>query len=65
MAAWSQARLIKYLDGKLELLGGSKEDRLAAHEWISLFRHEAVHNFQLTVQKIGVLYTRKVSRLCV
>ena len=42
MAAWSQARLIKYLDGKLELLGGSKEDRLAAHEWISLFWHEAV-----------------------
>jgi hypothetical protein len=26
----------------LELKGGSKEDRLAAYEWISLFWHEAV-----------------------
>jgi hypothetical protein len=34
--------LIKYLDGKTELRGGSKEDRLAAQEWISLFWHEAV-----------------------
>jgi len=30
------------MDGKVELKGGSKEDRLAAHEWISLFWHEAV-----------------------
>ena len=42
IATWGQARLIKYLDGKVELKGGSKEDRLAAHEWISLFWHEAV-----------------------
>ena len=42
VAAWGQAHLIKYLDGNLELKGGSKEDRLAAHEWISLFWHEAV-----------------------
>jgi hypothetical protein len=42
VAAWGEARLIKYLDGKVELKGGSKEDRLAAHEWISLFWHEAV-----------------------
>ena len=42
VAAWGQAQLIKYLDGKLELKGGSKEIRLAAHEWISLFWHEAV-----------------------
>jgi hypothetical protein len=31
-----------YLDEKTELRGGSKEDRLAAQEWISLFWHEAV-----------------------
>ena len=31
-----------YLDGNVELKGGSKEDRLAAREWISLFWHEAV-----------------------
>ena len=42
VAAWGKARLIKYLDGKTELRGGSKEDRLAAQEWISLFWHEAV-----------------------
>jgi hypothetical protein len=32
----------QYPEGKLELKGGSKEDRLAAHEWISMFCHEAV-----------------------
>jgi hypothetical protein len=42
IASWGEARLIKYLDGKVVLKGGSKEDRLAAHEWISLFWHEAV-----------------------
>jgi hypothetical protein len=42
VARWGQAELIKYLDGKSELRGGSREDRLAAHEWISLFWHEAV-----------------------
>jgi hypothetical protein len=42
VASWGQARLVKYLDGKVELKGGSKEDRLAAHEWIFLFWHEAV-----------------------
>ena len=42
IASWGEARLMRYLDGKLVLKGGSKEDRLAAHEWISLFWHEAV-----------------------
>ena len=42
IASWGEARLIKYLDRKLVLKGGSKEDRQAAHEWISLFLHEAV-----------------------
>ena len=42
VAGWGEARLIKYLDGRVELKGGSKEDRLAAHKWISLFWHEAV-----------------------
>ena len=42
IASWDQAQLIKYLDGKTELRSGSKEDRLAAREWISLFWHEAV-----------------------
>lgn len=42
VAAWGQAQLIKYLDGKTELRGGSKEDLAAAKEWVSLFCHEAV-----------------------
>ena len=42
MASWGEARLIKYLDGKLVLKGGSKDDRIAAREWISLFWHKAV-----------------------
>jgi hypothetical protein len=42
IASWGEARLIKYLDGKVELKGGTKEDRLAAQEWMSLFWHEAV-----------------------
>jgi hypothetical protein len=34
--------LINYLEGKLELKGGSKEDRIAAREWISMFLNDAV-----------------------
>ena len=34
--------MIKYLDGKVELRGGSDQDRAAAQEWMSLFWHEAV-----------------------
>ena len=41
-ASWGEARLIKYLDGKLVLKGGSKEDRMAAREWISMFLNDAV-----------------------
>ncbi len=42
IASFGQARLVKYLDGKYELRDGSKEDRLAAREWISLFCHYVV-----------------------
>jgi len=42
IATFGGARLIKYLDGKIELHGGSAEDRRAAREWCSLFMHEAV-----------------------
>jgi hypothetical protein len=42
VAAWGEAQLIKYLDGKVELKGGSNGDRIEAREWISLFWHEAV-----------------------
>jgi hypothetical protein len=42
IAAFGQAQVVRYLDGKCELRRGSKEDRLAAKEWISLFWHEVV-----------------------
>jgi hypothetical protein len=42
IALFGQARLVKFLNGKYELRGGSKEDRLAAHEWISMFCHDVV-----------------------
>jgi hypothetical protein len=46
MASWGEALLIKYLDGNLVLKGGLKEDRQAAHEWISMFLNgEAVRVF--------------------
>jgi len=42
IAVWGEAKLIKHWDGKLELEGGSKEERWEAREWLSLFWHEAV-----------------------
>lgn len=42
VATWGQAKLVRFLDGKLELKGGSKAERGEAREWISLFWHEAV-----------------------
>jgi hypothetical protein len=42
MASWGEARLIKYLDDRLVLKGGSHEDRIAAREWISMFLNDAV-----------------------
>jgi len=42
VAGFGDAKLIRFLDGKLELRGGSKEDRIEAREWMSIFWHEAV-----------------------
>ena len=42
IATFGHARLIKRLAGDYELVGGSKEDRAQALEWISMFMHEAV-----------------------
>jgi hypothetical protein len=36
IASWGDARLIKTLDGRYELVGGSKDDLTSAHEWISI-----------------------------
>lgn len=42
MVSWGGAHLIKYLDGKLLLKGGSKADRIAIREWIFMFLNDAV-----------------------
>jgi len=42
VASFGQAKLVKFLDGQYSLDGGSKDDRLAAKEWISLFWHDVV-----------------------
>ena len=33
IAGWGEAKLIKYLDGKTQLRGGSDKDRAEAREW--------------------------------
>lgn len=42
IASWGEAKLVKYLDGKVVLKGGSKEDLVEAREWISMFLNDAV-----------------------
>jgi hypothetical protein len=42
IASWGEARLIKYLDGKTDLRGGSEQERAEARKWMSMFWHEAV-----------------------
>ena len=42
IARFGEAKLVKYLNGKYELRGGSPDDRLAAHEWTSMFCHHVV-----------------------
>jgi hypothetical protein len=42
VAQFGGAALIRLRNGKWQLKGGSRNDRLSAQEWISLFLHEAV-----------------------
>jgi hypothetical protein len=42
IAGFGDAKLVRTIDLKYELRGGSHEDRLAAREWVSLFFNEAV-----------------------
>ena len=41
IAQFGAAQLIKNEDGRYELRGGTREDKMNAIEWISLFMHEA------------------------
>ncbi len=40
IATFGQAQLVRTLDGKSELRGGTAEDQQKAREWISMFWHE-------------------------
>jgi len=42
MATFGAARLVKKLNGKIELIGGTAEDHADAREWCSLFAPETV-----------------------
>ncbi len=42
IATFGRAQLVRILDLKYELRGESKEDRIAAREWISMFFHDVV-----------------------
>jgi hypothetical protein len=41
LAKFGEAQLIQKPTGKIELIGGTAADRIAAKEWVSLFLHEA------------------------
>jgi hypothetical protein len=49
IASFGEAKLMADDDGRIEVRGGSRDDRLAAMEWISLFMHEAVLRRRETV----------------
>jgi hypothetical protein len=42
IATFGHAQLVRHVDGRYELRGGSAADHTGAKEWISLFLHEAV-----------------------
>lgn len=42
VALFGRARLVRTNEGRLELRGGTEEDRALAREWIAMFMHEAV-----------------------
>jgi len=39
IAYFGDAQLVNRLDGKLELRGGTDEDRAEARKWMSMFMH--------------------------
>ena len=42
IAGWGDARLIRHIGGRYQLVGGTAEDQAVVREWISLFAHEIV-----------------------
>ena len=44
VAGFGDAQLIRFLDGKMELRGGSNDDHTGAQEWMSMFCQEALES---------------------
>jgi hypothetical protein len=42
VAMWGDAQLIRYLNGRAILRGGSEQERAEAKKWISMFWEDAV-----------------------
>jgi hypothetical protein len=45
LATFGDARLVKQLNGRLQVVGGSPSDHTAVKEWVSLFMHDALISF--------------------
>ena len=41
IVSFGEADLLRRGDGRFELRGGSRSERQAAREWVSIFKHEA------------------------
>lgn len=41
LARFGAARLVKHLDGQVELRGGNRDERQDAREWVAFFLHES------------------------
>jgi len=48
VARFGDAQIVKHLDGRLEICGGSDQDKFQAHDWMRKFLAVA----PLTVQRI-------------
>ncbi|HMP81715.1 MAG TPA: hypothetical protein PKA41_03295 [Verrucomicrobiota bacterium] len=48
VATFGDAQIVKHLDGRLELRGGSDQDKFQAHDWMKKF----LATTPLTVQRI-------------
>jgi hypothetical protein len=49
MAGFGGAQIIKHLDGKLEIRGGTETEKAQAHAWMRQFLKPAA----FTVQRVG------------
>jgi hypothetical protein len=53
IARFGAARLVRKLDGRHELIGGTPDDRSAAREWCSLFAPEIVFTAGTRLEKLS------------